>query len=45
MKPFVLSLFGTAMAASVPNAIFHGLGDACKHKGMEGFTADIASGT
>ena len=31
--------------AAVPTAIFHGLGDACHHRGMKQFTSEIGEKT
>eukprot|EP00349_Pseudokeronopsis_sp_Brazil_P003060 CAMPEP_0202956728 /NCGR_PEP_ID=MMETSP1396-20130829/1229_1 /ASSEMBLY_ACC=CAM_ASM_000872 /TAXON_ID= /ORGANISM="Pseudokeronopsis sp., Strain Brazil" /LENGTH=285 /DNA_ID=CAMNT_0049673891 /DNA_START=17 /DNA_END=874 /DNA_ORIENTATION=- len=41
----VLSLLFAVEVASVPTAIFHGLGDACRHRGMKKFTEKIADDT
>ena len=46
MKSFVFGCFAALAAAdAVPNAIFHGLGDACRHRGMKNFTKEIGDGT
>ena len=36
---------GSSVNGAVPTAIFHGLGDACHHRGMKDFTDRIADGT
>lgn len=39
-----LSLINTS-ATVVPTAIFHGMGDACHHRGMKQFTKEIGEKT
>ena len=39
----ILAAYATATA--VPTAIFHGLGDACHHRGMKQFTEEIQDKT
>jgi palmitoyl-protein thioesterase len=41
----IASLLVTLSLAAVPTAIFHGLGDACHHRGMKEFTEEIAQQT
>lgn len=35
----------SASAASIPTALFHGMGDACSNRGFENFTKEIAEQT
>jgi palmitoyl-protein thioesterase len=44
MNTFRASLLVAAVSA-VPTAIFHGMGDACHHRGMKNFTSEIGEGT
>ena len=44
MRTFAAALLAVATQA-VPTAIFHGMGDACKHRGMKNFTKEIKNGT
>ena len=47
MKSFAFAaLLGVATATnSIPTAIFHGMGDACRHRGMKNFTKELGDGT
>jgi hypothetical protein len=41
----LLSLSLISSRAAVPTAIFHGMGDACHHRGMKQFTSEISEKT
>ena len=41
----LLSISVTQSFQAVPTAIFHGMGDACKHRGMKQFTNEIGQKT
>jgi palmitoyl-protein thioesterase len=45
MQLFASALLASAAIAAVPTAIFHGMGDACRHRGMKNFTKEIGDQT
>ena len=44
-KFLAASLLVQLSLGAVPTAIFHGMGDACHHRGMKSFTSEIGEKT